>query len=380
MFSIDHSILLKKRMLNQPMLMKDNGYYSPRRKRRRRIFYSVAIVFTSLWILTGSRDKDIRESANSKRQGTAIVITGAAARISQEAALLEHLYNRGMLNDVVFISGASSGGLNAAVLNGILSGRLTWAEYRGILGNLKNDDIFNRNGNKLPVNTEPLRELITRVVSERLGFKTLYDLPYPTALSVVNLKAVPFKDKTIRLCNRRINPESDSSLSIVDVLMASASYPFAFPPIRIENVKTIPDVNYYDGGIASDHVPYQAVIEFEKMRGVGVEKMIVISRKMDTIPNLNREFLQFGIDKFKFFDKMGVSPEAISNRGFYKRLKDIQKESPSLAERTYVYVPDFQDEFLMFDFSTLKQQYEVTSNWAQTHEPVLLKEYLKSKE
>jgi predicted acylesterase/phospholipase RssA len=360
-------------------MKKTNTYYSPKRKRRRRVFLSIFFVFTFLWILTSSRDKDIREPQFKMRHGTAVIITGAAARISQEAALLEHLYDKGMLNDVVFISGASSGALNAAVLNAILNGKYTWKEYKEILGRITNDDIFIKNGQKLPVDTEPLRNLITRIVSERLGYRTLSDLPFSTSFSVVNLKAIPQKDRTIRLCNRRINPESDSTLGIVDVLMASTSYPFAFPPVKIRNVQTIPDINYYDGGIASDHVPYRALIEFEKYSGFEVEKMIIISRKRDTISNTNMELKALGIDRFKFFDKMGVSPEAISNRGFYKRLKDIESESPLLAERTYVYVPDFQDEFLMFDFSTLKQQYEVTANWAQTHEPVLLKEYLDRK-
>jgi len=343
----------------------------------RRVLFSTFVVIACLWIFTGSKDKDVHEPITPHRQGTAIVITGAAAKIAQEAALLEHLYEQGMLNDVVFISGASSGGLNAAVLNGILSRKMTWSEYKGILSNLKNEDIFIKNGKKLPVDTDPLRNLITKIVSDRLGYKALNDLPYPTALSIVNLKALPLKDRTYRLCNKKINAESDSSLSIVDVLMASASYPFAFPPVRIGNVKTIPDVTYHDGGIASDHVPYQAVIEFEKMRGIGVKKMIVISRKRDTIANLNDELQQFGIDKFKFFDKMGVSPEAISNRGFYKRLKDLEKESPELAERTYVYVPDFKDEFLMFDFCDLGKQYDVTAKWAKNHAPIPLKEYLK---
>jgi len=62
------------------------------------------------------------------RKGTAILMTGAAARIPQEAALLEALYKRGLLKDVVFISGVSSGALNAVMLNGILSGKITWNE------------------------------------------------------------------------------------------------------------------------------------------------------------------------------------------------------------------------------------------------------------
>jgi len=356
-----------------------NNYNSAKRKKRRRITFSILIVFISLWMFTGSREKDIEEPVYKSEHGTAVIITGAAAKISQEAALLEHLYDAGMLNDVVFISGASSGSLNAAVLNAILNGKYTWKEYREILSNLTNNDIFIKNGTKLPVNTDPLRGLISKIIIDRLGYKTLADLPYPTSFSVVNSKVLPLRDRTFRLSNRPINAESDSTLNIVDVLMASSSYPFAFPPTLIRDVKTIPDVPYLDGGIAADHVPYQALIDFEKFRGVGVEKMIIVSRKRDTISNFNDELQQFGIDKFKFLDKMGFSPEAISNKGFYKGLKELQKFAPDLAERTYVYVPDFKEEFLMFDFSNLNRQYEVTSEWAKTHLPVPLKEYMNGR-
>lgn len=359
------------------MLSKDiNSYFNSNKRKRRRILFLLLTVFICLWAFTGSHEKD-RESVFKSKQGIAIIITGAAAKISQEAALLEHLYNIGMLNDVVFISGASSGSLNATVLNAILNGTYTWKEYKEILSKLTNNDIFIKNGTKLPVNTEPLRELISKIVLDRLGYKTLADLPYPTSFSVVNSKILPLRDRTFRLSNRQINSESDSTLDIVDVLMASSSYPFAFPPVFIRNVKTIPNVPYLDGGIAADHVPYQALIDFERYRGMAVERMIIISRKRDTISNFNNELQQFGIDKFKFLDKMGFSPEAISNKGFYKGLKELQRVAPDLADRTYVYVPDFKEDFLMFDFNNLNQQYEVTSQWALTHSPVLLSQYLK---
>ncbi|NVO09799.1 MAG: patatin-like phospholipase family protein [Bacteroidales bacterium] len=358
----------------------DNNYYSPKRKRRRRIFYLIFLISICIWVFTGFRDKDIQEPVFQKKHGTAVIITGAAAKIAQEAALLEHLHKKGKLNNVVFISGASSGALNAVVLNAILEKKITWSEYINILSNLSNNDIFTRNGNKLPVNTQPLRNLIKRIVTDSLGYKKLSDLPYTTSFSIVNLKVLTFKDRTYRLCNHKINSESDSSLNIVDVLMASTSYPIAFPPVSIENVKTIPNIPYHDGGIASDHVPFHSLIEFEKYSGFEVDTMLIISRKRDSIPNTNLELEQFGIDKFKFFDKLGVSPEAISNKGFYKRLKELEEESPNLAKRTYVYVPDFKEEFLMFDFTTLKKQYEVTLEWAKTHDPVPLGEYLKIKE
>jgi predicted acylesterase/phospholipase RssA len=97
-------------------------------------------------------------------------MTGAAARIPQQAAMLEELYDRGLLKDVEFISGVSAGALNAVMLNGILSGKITWDEYRDILFNLKNSDIFLlQENNKLPVNTEPKYRLFKEIVEGRLG-------------------------------------------------------------------------------------------------------------------------------------------------------------------------------------------------------------------
>jgi predicted acylesterase/phospholipase RssA len=68
----------------------------------------------------GKRAEHIPESAVSfERNGVAVLLTGAAARIPQEAALLEELDKRGLLEDLVFISGVSSGALNSVMLNGI---------------------------------------------------------------------------------------------------------------------------------------------------------------------------------------------------------------------------------------------------------------------
>ena len=54
-----------------------------------------------------TKDDTIKETVTSKpRNGTAIIMTGAAARIPQEAALLEELDKRGLLKDLVFISGS----------------------------------------------------------------------------------------------------------------------------------------------------------------------------------------------------------------------------------------------------------------------------------
>jgi len=216
----------------------------------------ILAVFISLFLFAW-KEKDLKkEPVLSTRSGTAILMTGAAARIPQEAGLLEELYNRGLLKDVVFISGVSSGALNAVMLNGILSGKMTWPEYKEILFNLKNSDIFVWEGNKkLPVNTQPSRNLFTKIVEERLGYHQIGDLPFMTAISFTNLKDLDLKKKVYRMCSRKINQETDTTLSLVDIMMASSAFPIAFPPVRIRNAKTIPDVEYVDGGIGDDPIP-----------------------------------------------------------------------------------------------------------------------------
>jgi hypothetical protein len=334
------------------------------------------ILLFQLFITTSTgEDKQVRYTVQ-KRSGTAVIMTGAAARIPQEAALLEELYNRGLLENVVFISGVSSGALNSVILNGILSGKMTWAQYRSILFNLKNSDVFFQTGKKLPVNTEPLRQFITRVVEQDLGYKKIGDLPFMTAISFTHLKNMDLKKDVYRMCSRKINDETDTSLSLVDILMASTSFPIAFPPVRIRNATTIPDVEYIDGGVGDDHVPYVALLEFEKFRGVGVEKIYFISRKSDSIPEISEELKVLGINDKGRFDKLGISLDNILKKGLIKRLEAFADQAPDLINRSYVWIPDFTQDFLMFSFSNLREQYELTTKWAKTHDPVPLDDYL----
>lgn len=337
------------------------------------IFLLIVIV---LFIFAGIEKNPQNEPAVAARNGTAIIMTGAAARIPQEAALLEELYNRGLLKNVVFISGVSSGALNAVMLNGILTDKITWGEYKNILFNLRNSDVFIQEDKKLPVNTEPARNLFKEIAENRLGYRMIGDLPFMTEISFTDLKAMDLKKKVYRMCSRKINKETDTKLSLVDIMMASTSFPIAFPPVRIRNVTTIPDVEYVDGGVGDDHVPYEALLQFEKFRGVGVDRIYFISRKSDSLPEVSEELRKLGINDKGLFDKLGVSLDNILQKGMIKRLKSYAEEAPDLVPLSYVWIPDFKKDFLMFNFDNLKEQYELTSQWAKTHEPMPLGDYL----
>lgn len=340
-------------------------------------FLILAAIAIFIFLSLRKEDSSVAiDSHGTERSGTAILITGAAARIPQEAALLEELYTRGLLKNVVFISGVSSGALNSVMLNGILGEKMTWMEYKDILFGIENSDIFIQEGKKLPVNTEPEREFITHVVENRLGYQTIGDLPFMTEISITHVSDFDIKKTVYRLCSRKINAETDTTLSLVDILMASTSFPVAFPPVRIRNAVTIPDVEYIDGGVGDDHVPYKALLDFEKFKGSGVDRVYIISRKSDSIPEVSEELRILGINDRGIFDRLGISMDNILKKGLLKRLEAFTRDAPDLVPRTYVWIPDFQTDFLMFSFSNLKEQYEMTSQWAKTHDPVPVSEYL----
>ncbi len=326
------------------------------------------------------KDNKIQETViPNPRNGIAIIITGAAARIPQEAALLEELDKRGLLKNLVFISGVSSGALNAVILNGIISEKMTWDDYKNILYNLNTSDVFVQEGEKIPVNTLPARELYKRVVEEKLGYFRIGDLPIITEISFTHPEDFYLKKIVYRMCSRKINEETDTTLSLVDIMMASSAFPIVFPSVRIRNVKTIPDVEYVDGGVGEDHVPYHALLEFERFRGTGVEKVYIISRKSDSVPEISEELKGFGINDNELFDNLGISLDAILKKGIMKRLEAYATEAPELVPITYIWIPEFKANFLLFNFDNLKEQYDITSQWAKTHDPIPLGDYLMKK-
>lgn len=320
-----------------------------------------------------------KSAFKNPRNGVAVLITGAAARLPQEAALLEELDKRGLLKNVVFISGVSSGAINSIMLNGILSGKMSWEEYRNILFAIRTEDVYLQNGKTMPVNSEPARALFKRIVEDSLGYYRMGDLPFCTGISFTHFKDLILEKTIYRMCSKKINQESDTTLSLVDIMMASSAFPLVFPPVRIKNVKTIPDVEYVDGGVGEDFVPYHALLEFEKHRGVGVEKVYIITCKNDSILETSEDFRAIGINDRGIFDKLDISIDAIFNKDIRKRLENYAAEAPELLPLTDIWIPEFKGEFLLFDFNNMKQQYDLASAWAKEHDPVPLNVYLEKK-
>jgi predicted acylesterase/phospholipase RssA len=312
----------------------------------------------------------------STRKGTAIIITGAAARIPQEAALLEQLFMNGDLKEVTFISGASSGALNTVVLNAILNGQLSWDQYKSILYQITNNQVFNRNGSKMPLDTDPLRKLITRIVNDSLGYYKVGDLPFASSISATNAELIATNGRSYRFSNRKINNESNPDYNLVDILMASAAIPYVFPSVKLNMPDTIHQIKFIDGGIAEDHIPFEAARQYEQLTGTGFEKMIIVSRKNIPEADIAPELDNLGIKDSKLREKLGASVQHFSKEGFIKKLVYLQVSDPELAARTFIYVPDFENDFPMLDFNNFQVQFEVSSAWAASHKPMPLNEYV----
>ena len=117
--------------------------------------------------------------------------------------------------------------------------------------------------------------------------------------------------------------------------------------------------------MGEDHVPFHALLEFEKFRGAGVEKVYIISRQSDSLPEISEELKGLGINDKGLFDKLDISLDAILRKGVLKRLQAYAAEAPELVPLTYVWIPDLKTNFLLFNFNNLKEQYDITSQWAK---------------
>ena len=106
---------------------------------------------------------------------------------------------------------------------------MTWDDYKNILYNLNTSDVFVQVGKRIPVNTSPARELYKKVIEEKLGYFRIGDLPFVTGISFTHLEDLYLKKMVYRMCSRKINEETDTTLSLVDIMMASSAFSGCFP-------------------------------------------------------------------------------------------------------------------------------------------------------
>lgn len=307
--------------------------------------------------------------------GTAVIITGAAARITQELALLEALDSQGRLSNVTFISGVSSGAINTVMLNAVLddTNDFDWQDYKEIVLNLRQSDVLVNRTNNLPVNTQPLWTTFDVTFTDRLGYTSLNDLPISSAVTATTLDLLGLE------ISSNVSELSTFSGGITEVLMASASFPVAFPAIKID------DNIYADGGL-QENIPVRVALQYQQLRDVTFDTVYVVSYQKNTTMDWDRELGFLGVEKARKdflqigLERAGFDTDELSQKAFDDSLKKLRETNPLFAEKVMVYVPEIENlpYYGVFDFSepTAKDSYEKASEWAQTNFPVALEDYL----
>ena len=117
----------------------------------------------------------------------AIFVAVFASATEKGVSKYEQALNRQPRSGVALII---TGAINAVAYNAIRSGRMSWKGYREILSGLRNEDVFVQTGQKIPVDTSPLRALLTHVVEGEMGYTRIGDLPIPTAITITRFSAL----------------------------------------------------------------------------------------------------------------------------------------------------------------------------------------------
>ncbi len=330
------------------------------------------------FIFFGCKEEEtlsVLPEASGQSSGTAIIITGAAARITQELALLEALDNQGRLNNVRFISGVSSGAINTVMLNAVLdpNNNFGWQEYKDIVLDFNQNDILINENNNLPVNTQPLWNTFDQTFTERLGYRTLADLPYNSAVTATRL------DTQDLVVASNIPDLATFDGGITEVLMASASFPVAFPSIKIE------DNIYVDGGL-EENIPTRVALEFQLLDNIPFDTVYIVSYQKNETMEWDQELDFLGIRRARrnilevSLERAGFNTDELSQASFDSNLRELQANYPEFASRTFVYVPKIENlpYYAVFDFGneTALDSYNLVNQWTKSNLPVQLNEYI----
>ena len=270
--------------------------------------------------------------------GTALIITGASARINQQLALIERLDEQNRLDDLAFISGVSSGGINAIILNGILDNTnpFGYQAYKDIILNLSNSDVLDNSRNDLPVDTRPLWNTFEQRLLQDVNLDAFDDLTIPTALTSTNLDILEIE------VSSNITELDEIGGELVESLMATTSFPVAFPSIKIN------DNIYVDGGLV-ENIPINAALKYQQLRGNPFETIYIVTYQKNMETRWKEEVDFLGITGARenilelTLQNVGFDTDELSQNSFLDELVRIRANYPELASRCLVYSPYITD-------------------------------------
>jgi hypothetical protein len=281
----------------------------------------------------------------------ALFLTGAAARISQEVAIVDLLIDQKQLkisSHDTFLAGFSSGALNIAAINACFRNEnpLSWNDYykNEILFNISSNMVYNKH-KSLPYNTMPLRKTIENFILHS-GFNLFADLSF-----ISYILAFPIRRLSVKWINN-MDPDQ-KNIFLTDLLMATTAIPMVFPDQEINTPpglkSNLPSGGYLDGGTTGSFTKFKKPLnQFVKEHGV-FDQLYIISPmrelSLEDYEEFNallpgKDIIKLKINEFGIFkDFLG----RISMNGFDSFIKQFYKWTSSkqkpIANEIFVCIP-----------------------------------------
>ncbi|MCR9171587.1 MAG: hypothetical protein NXI10_03785 [bacterium] len=323
---------------------------------------------------------------------TCVMITGAAARISQEVAILDYLMTpdptsgkqRLVINkDTTQLIGFSSGSLNLLALNlcfRYFDGSNTpagqeslkiWNEIykERVLWGLKDADVFDKRklleGSIL--DTTPLRATINNFIhsimtNEQEGSVLFGDLAFHSSILTYS------KDEktTVWAVN---DTGGQQSLFLTDLLMGSTAIPVVFPHQKINQSgdetsrNGFPEGKFEDGGTKGQFVNFESHLVGKKY-----QDLFVISPMREAGTELEEKITE-ELKKLKLFEaaknEIGKLLATLNYNAFHTFLEklSVANADNSIAENVYVCIPRLAENYGFLDFNDEQAQYNSVATW-----------------
>jgi len=299
---------------------------------------------------------------------TAILLTGAAARISQETALLDGLMMQKKIKlqqNRVFLAGFSSGSLNILAINACFrKGRhLSWNKdfKEKVLFPTTTESIY-INKTTLPYDTEPLKKKL-KAFLKTADLKKLGDYSFPSRILV-------FSDRKLKTIWPYSQDPEAMDIPLLNLHMASTAIPVVFPWQKIEGSRShinLPEGHFQDGGAKGIFNRFEEVL-WDQVQQTGHFKDLYIISPMRIDDRADHEILikdirkELGEEAMKAF--LGFLGD-ISQKmflTFLQRLSSFNKEH-KLAENIYVSIPRLKKNFPFIEFNFQREQHQATLQW-----------------
>lgn len=314
---------------------------------------------------------------------TAIFLTGAAARISQEVAILDKLMSEKGLQpneDDTLLAGFSSGSLNLAALNSCFKKEApnSWNKYykAKVLFPLKTDQVYKfQPSRKSLLDTKPLRKTLDKFL-DKMKCEYFGDFSFEAFVMAYSRED---KDQHTHWANSK--NKLQGNLKASDLFMASTAIPVLFPEQEIRSRVTDRDFPYgdfRDGGTQGTFKYFEKYMDEYIAKNGSMETMHVISpmrqspeqeskfmlkqmREMQSKSTLEQEKADGILEDIKdFLTKISMN----SFLKFLYALQEWNKENVKI-KNVYVSIPEMEKNYPIIFFGKQRKQYKAVKEWLE---------------